>query len=297
MKPRAFTYHAPETLDEALELLAEHGAEAKVLAGGQSLVPLMNMREVSPDVLVDINPLAELDYLRQEGSAMILGAMMRQQLLASSPALALLSPPVTETASLVGFPAVRSRGTLGGSLAHAEPGAQLPLLVALLDAQLTIARRGSRRTIRAADFFVGAYATALAPDELLLEIRVPAIAPTAGFAVHEYRRGYGGPPLLAAMALLDLDDAGTITCARLGLAGADDIPLRLDAEAAPLVGATPADGAFSEVAERAAAHVRLGDDVHADVALRWRIAAALVAHALDESYRRARTGHESREGS
>jgi len=299
MKPRAFAYFAPETLDEALELLAQHGAAAKVLAGGQSLVPLMNMREVSPEVLVDINPVAGLSYLRQDGSMLALGAMLRQRLLATSQIVSALCPPLAATANMVGFPAVRSRGTLGGSLAHAEPGAQLPLLMTLLDATMTLARRNSRRTVAAADFFTGAYSTALAPDELLIQLHVPQGEPMAGFAMTEYRRGYGGPPLLAAAALLDLEDNGSIMSARLGLAGADDVPLRLDAEAAPLIGNAPTEAAFREVAARAAAHVRLGDPVHADVALRQRIAGALVAQALAESYARGsarRQAQDARQG-
>ncbi|HEV8191002.1 MAG TPA: FAD binding domain-containing protein [Ktedonobacterales bacterium] len=294
MKPRAFAYFAPETLYETLDLLAQHGSEAKVLAGGQSLVPLMNMREVSPAVLVDINPLVGLSHLRQDGYILTLGAMLRQRLLATSPVVSVVCPPLTETASLVGFPAVRSRGTLGGSLAHAEPGAQLPMLMVLLGAELTLARREGRRTIAASDFFKGAYTTALAPDELLLQIHIPAHAPVAGFAIHEYRRGYGGPPLLAAAALLDLDDARRIASVRLSLAGADEVPLRLDAECVSLVGTAPTGDVFHTVAERAAARVRLGDAVHADIALRQRITAALVTRTLNEAY--ARAWRETREG-
>jgi CO/xanthine dehydrogenase FAD-binding subunit len=297
MKPRAFAYFAPQTLDEALDLLATHGPGAKVLAGGQSLVPLMNMREVSPAALVDINPLMELDYLRRDATALTLGAMTRQRLLANSPALALLCPPLAETARQVSFPAVRSRGTLGGSLAHAEPGAQLPLLMLLLDAELALARRDGRRTISASDFFTGACTTALAPDELLTEIHIPASDAFGAFAIHEYRRGYGGPPLLAAAALLDLDDAGSIVHLRLGMAGADDVPLRVDAEAAPLMGTIPTDTIVRQVAEQAAARVRLGDAVHADMALRRRIAAALVARAIEEAYGRALARRGAEEGS
>jgi aerobic carbon-monoxide dehydrogenase medium subunit len=290
MKSHAFAYYAPETLDEALGLLAQYGLEARVLAGGQSLVPLMTMREVSPMVLVDINVLVGLSHLRQDGSVVTLGAMLRQRLLATSPVVSVICPPLAETANLVGFPAVRSRGTLGGSLAHAEPGAQLPLLMILLGADLTLARRDGRRTISASDFFVGAGSTALTPGELLVQVHIPASAPTAGFAIHEYRLGYGGPPLLAAAALLDLDDAGKIASVRLGLAGADDVPLRLDAEAAPLIGVSPTDHAFLEVAGQAAARVRRGDGVHADVALRRHITAALVTRALDEACGHARRG-------
>src|SRR5690348_11356093 len=134
MKPRAFAYFAPETLDEALGLLAQYGGEARPLAGGQSLTPLMNARTVSPSALVDLNGVVGLSHLGQDGQILTLGAMLRQRLLAASIVISVICPPLAETANMVGFPAIRSRGTLGGSLAHAEPGAQLPLLMVLLDA-------------------------------------------------------------------------------------------------------------------------------------------------------------------
>lgn len=287
MKPPPFAYFAPHTLDEALTLLAEHGARASVLAGGQSLVQRLNMRAVHPEALVDVNPLAELEYIRQGDGALAIGALARQQRLATSELARSACPLLAEAAGVTAFPAVRSRGTLGGSLANAEPGAQLPLALAVMDATVTVARRGGSRTIPIGELIVGDRATSLAPGELLTAVRVPATPPAAGIAMREYRRGYAGPPLLAVAAILDLDDAGAVRLARLGLGGADDIPLRLDAEVAPLVGAVPTAADFAAVAERAAGRVRHGDPVLADVPLRRRIVRALVAQTLEDARQRA----------
>ncbi|HEX6122390.1 MAG TPA: FAD binding domain-containing protein, partial [Ktedonobacterales bacterium] len=253
MKPRAFDYLAPHTLAEALALLAQHGTDAKVLAGGQSLVPLMNLRQVSPALLVDINPLAELGGIRQaEDGGLVLGALTRQQQLATADLVRATCPPLTAAAEMTAFPAVRSRGTLGGTIAQAEPGAQLPLALCLLDASITLASTRGERTVPVSEVITGVNATSLTPDELLISVRVPALSPTAGCALREFRRGYAGPPLIAVAALLVVDAAGQIRQARLGLAGTDDVPLRLADEEALLMGAPPTDDLFEEVAQRAA---------------------------------------------
>lgn len=296
MKPPAFAYFAPRTLDEALARLAEQQPRARVLAGGQSLVPLMNMRVVTPEALVDINRVAELDYVREEQGHLVVGALTRQQRLVTSDLVQSVCPLLGEAARHVAFPAIRSRGTLGGSLAHAEPGAQLPLALLLLEASVIAASHGSARcALPIAAFFRGPSRTALAAGELLIEVRIPASAPTAGCAVREYRRGHTGPPLLAVAAVLDLADDGAIRLARLGLAGVDDVPLRLSDEEGALVGNAPTGALFDAVAVRAAARVRRGDAVLADVPLRQRITGALVARALADSHQRAlrpRTGKE-----
>lgn len=288
MKPAAFDYFAPQTLDEALAHLAEYQAGARVLAGGQSLVPLMNLRAVSPAALVDINGIAELDLLRAEDGQLVVGALMRQQRLATSETIQSRCPLLAEAARKVAFPAIRSRGTLGGSLAHAEPGAQLPLALLTLDAAVTLAGQGRvPRSVPVVAFYRGPFATALAADELLVEVRIPALSLTAGYAVQEYRRGHTGPPLVAVAALLDLADDGTIRLARLSVTGVAEVPLRLRAEEATLVGASPTAALFDTVANRAATQVRQGDAVLADVPLRQRITQTLVGRALADSHRRA----------
>ncbi len=288
MKPAAFAYVAPQTLDEALAQLAEHQPDARILAGGQSLVPLMNLRTVTPAMLVDINGVAELDVLRVEDGHLVLGALIRQQRLATSELIEERCPLLAEAARRVAFPAIRSRGTLGGNLAHAEPGAQLSLVLLALDAAVTIAGPGRRpRTVPVAAFHRGPFVTALAADELLVEVHVPTLAPIAGCAVQEYRRGHTGPPLVAVAAVLELADDGTIGLARLSVTGVAEVPLRLRVEEADLVGNAPTGALFDAVAQRAAAQVRRGDAVLADVPLRQRITHALAARALAESHHQA----------
>jgi CO/xanthine dehydrogenase FAD-binding subunit len=288
MKPAAFDYVAPQTVDEALAQLAEHQPSAQVLAGGQSLVPLMNMRAIMPGALIDINGVAELDVLREEDGQLVVGALTRQQQLATSEMVQAHSPLLAEAARKVAFPAIRSRGTLGGSVAHAEPGAQLPLALLTLDAVVILAGQGhTLRSVPVSAFSRGPFVTALAADELLIELRIPAHSPTAGYAVQEYRRGHTGPPLVAVAAVLELAEDGTIRLARLSMTGVAEVPLRLRAEEGDLVGNRPTAALFDAVAERAAAQVRRGDAVLADVPLRQRITQALVGRVLGESHRRA----------
>ncbi len=288
MKPAAFDYVAPQTLDEALAQLAEHQPGARVLAGGQSLVPLMNLRAITPALLVDINGVAELDVVREEDGQLVVGALTRQQRVAMSETIRSHCPLLAEAARNVAFPAIRSRGTLGGSLAHAEPGAQLPLALLTLEASVVVARHGNLpRLVSLASLYSGPFQTTLAVDDLLIEVRIPTGSTTGGYAMQEYRRGHTGPPLVAVAAALDLADDGTICLARLGVTGVAEVPLRLRAEEADLVGNKPTAALFDAVAVRAAAQVRRGDAVLADAPLRQRITRALVARALGDCHRRA----------
>lgn len=301
MKPRPFKYVVPRTLDDALALLAEHREHARPLAGGQSLVQRLNMREVSPEIIVDLNCVPELDFLRREvDGRLAIGAMTRQQRLVDAELVRAGNPMLAAVAESVAFPAVRSRGTLGGSVANAEPGAQLPLLLTILDAQATVAARGRLRATPVADLFAGTGATTLAPDELLIELAVPALGIGAGYGMGEFRRGHAGPPLVTVLAMMELDASGAVSAARLGVSGSSEIPLRLAAEEALLVGQAPAPELFVEVAERAAAHVVAGDPVLADAGLRRQATRALLARALAEAVarasRHARSGERGQNG-
>jgi carbon-monoxide dehydrogenase medium subunit len=284
VKPRPFAYFAPRTLDDALALLAEHGTRALPLAGGQSLVQRLNMRELRPEALVDLNRIPALAGLRRgtEG-ALIIGAMTRQQRLVTDAEVRAANPALTRIASAVAFPAIRVRGTLGGSVANAEPGAQLPLLLTVLDAQATIARLGSRRVAPVSSLFCGPLATTLAPEELLIELAIPALAPAAGYALGEFRRGHSGPPLVAVVSVLALDEAGAVRSARLGVSGATEIPLRLRDEEALLVGQPATPEVFAAVARGVDERVGVGDPVLADAELRRRAMRALLARSLMEA--------------
>ena len=185
MKPAPFEYHAPGSVDEVLALLAEHGDEAKVLAGGQSLVPTMNFRLAQPEVLIDLNRVAELDHLRVEGSELRIGAMTRQRTVERSALVAERAPLLTETLPWIAHPQIRNRGTFGGALAHADPAAELPAVTLALGARFRARRRGAERWIAAGGFFTGLFETALGPDELLVEVALPELGPRTGWAFRE----------------------------------------------------------------------------------------------------------------
>lgn len=297
MKPHAFAYFAPRTLDEALALLAEHGPDARPLAGGQSLVQRLNMREESPAVLVDLNPVGALDSLRcEQDGALIIGAMTRQQRLIDADVVRDANPALAATAASVAFRAVRTRGTLGGSVANAEPGAQLPLLLTVLDAQATLARQGQRRTVPVATLLTGARKTTIAPDELLVEVHVPPLGTSMGYAIAEFRRGHSGPPLVAVVALVDLDASGATASARVGVSGATAAPLRLLEVEANLHGQVASPSVFAAMAENVRLDKAEGDPVLADAALRQRATRALLVRALVESVARATERRHQLEG-
>lgn len=297
MKPRAFAYFAPHTLDEALTLLAEHGSDARPLAGGQSLVQRMNMREDSPAVLIDLNQIDALGSLhRVLDGALAIGAMTRQQRLIDEEEVRVANPALSATAATVAFRAVRIRGTLGGSVANAEPGAQLPLLLTVLDARAALARRGQRRTVPIANLITGPRATTLAPDELLVEVRVPAISRHTGYAIAEFRRGHSGPPLVVVVALLELGANGAIATARVGVSGACPTPLRLHGIEARLVGQAATRAVFAASVANLTWDATEGDPVLADAALRRRATRALLTRALLESAARATERGRRQEG-
>jgi len=277
MKPPPFEYDAPTTLGEALDLLAEHGDEAKVLAGGQSLVPLLNFRLARPDRLVDLNRVAELAGIREEEGELVLGAMTRTGELERSALVAGRFPLLLEAAHFVGHFQIRNRGTVGGSVAHADPAAELPAAFLALRARFTAASRGGTRSIAADDFFHGHFTTALRADEILIEIRVPA--PTG--------RGYGFEELARRPGDFAL---GGIACAlgdsprvvALGLAGR---PVRLAAAEAQAA----AGGSADDVRRAAAEDVEGFDatsDVHAGAAYRRLLAAELAGRAYAKALER-----------
>ncbi len=281
MKPQAFDYYAPTTLDDALALLAIYAPDARPLAGGQTLVPLMNMRQTHPEIIIDLNNITGLDGLTitADGSLTI-GAMVRQQRLVDDPLVRANHPALAEVAGAVAFPTIRSRGTLGGAVANAEPGAQLPLFLTLVDAVATIASQSGRRTMLIADLIQGARATAIMPDELLVEITVPPGSPTWRYALREFRRGHSGPPVLTAIALIDQASSGLPTRTRMGISGTGPVPLRLVEEEAILEGQSANSALIAQVAARVATRSATGDPLLAESAFRQHMAGALIARAI-----------------
>ncbi len=229
MKPAPFRYHSPGTLDEALALLAGHGAGAKVLAGGQSLGPMMNMRLAQPDALVDINAIAGLDYVREHEKTIEIGALTRHHAIATSPLVRAACPLLAEAAHQIGHYAIRQRGTIGGSLAHADPAAQFPLVCATLGAAITVAGAGRTRTIAASEFFLSLMSTALEPEEIIVSVTLPKAPASEGQAYMQFSRRRGDFAIVALAATVRPDAAGHIDQVRLGVGGATDRPLVLAA--------------------------------------------------------------------
>ena len=283
MKPPAFRYLAPHTLEEALALRAEHAGDSAVLAGGQSLMPLLNLRMAFPGTLIDVGRVSELAGIREWDGGVAIGAMTRQRAAERSKLIGERAPLVAKALPSIGHPAIRNRGTIGGSIAHADPAAELPAVALALDAELVAASSSGERTIPASDFFAGYLTTSLAPDELLVEIRLPSLPDGHGSAFVELARRHGDFALVGVGAAVALDAAGAIADARLVFIGVGGAPVRAHEAEALLRGATPTDEVYAEAAERARDEIDPGSDSHASGAYRRRIAGVLAQRALREA--------------
>jgi carbon-monoxide dehydrogenase medium subunit len=289
VKPPPFGYDDPATVDEALDLLARHGDAARVLAGGQSLVPMLNFRLVRPGRLLDINRVSALaDIAATPDGGLRVGALVRQRALERSTLVRERAPLLAQALPYVGHPQIRTRGTLGGSLAHADPAAELPAVMVALDARLTLRRAGGERIVAAGDFVVAALTTVLAPDELLTEIALPRWPARTGASVLEVAKRHGDFALGGVAAALTLDGQGRVAAARIVCFGVGERPVRItDAERA-LAGGPPSAIAFAEAGRLASAAIKPGDDIHASGAYRRRLAGVLTTRALAAALERAR---------
>jgi carbon-monoxide dehydrogenase medium subunit len=281
LKPAPFRYVAVETVDEAVAALAEHGDDAKVLAGGQSLVPLMNMRLALPGVLVDVNRVGELRGISANG-ALEIGATTRQLAVERSAEVRAATPLLVEALRHVSFPGVRSRGTVGGSVAHADPAAEIPAVLLALGGEVVARGSSGQRTIAADDLFQGFFTTALAPDEVITHVRFPrqGAGQHTGFA--EVARKAGDFALAGCAAAVTVDEAGAVSAARVVLFGVADRPLRSPGAEQALAGSALSDVAVRGEAGRAAsAEVDAKDDAHASAAYRREVAGVMVRRALE----------------
>jgi 2-furoyl-CoA dehydrogenase FAD binding subunit len=281
MKPAPFEYVRPESLDQALEALAHE--DAKVLAGGQSLVPALNMRLVRPSLLVDVNRLPGLDRIERDDGTLRIGALVRQRALEESALVREALPLVSEAVPHVGHAVTRARGTVGGSLAHADPAAELPLCLSVLGGTLATA---TGREISAADFFVTHFTTSLEPGELLVESRWPVLGRGWGFAFEELSQRRGDYGLSIAACALRVED-GRVGEARLGLGSVVGRPTLVDTG---LVGEGLSDDAAGEAGRRAASRLELYDNLHASRDYQRHLTAVLAARALRRAWRNALEG-------
>jgi carbon-monoxide dehydrogenase medium subunit len=282
LKPAPFDYLAPRDLEEALESLRNHGIDARILAGGQSLVPLLNLRLVRPKILIDLNGTAGLDTVREVAAGVSVGAMTRQNSLERSSIVLERCPVLAEAIRHIGHVAIRHRGTIGGSLAHADPAAELPAVALALDATFQIARAGTTRFVAAEEFFVDSLTTSLRPDEIVREIIFPVLPPSAGYAVQELVRRHGDFAVAGVVAIVQLDRAGSIADARVALFGVASTPLRARKVERALIGRHPSDGLFRECAALLDG-LEPPTDARASSTYRKRAAAVLTARALTKA--------------
>lgn len=288
MKPPKFRYFAPQSVEEALALLAEHAEEARVLAGGQSLVPLMNMRLVQLGALVDINGIGELAYIRPWDGGLAVGTLTRDAALLRDATAAQRLPLLVEATHSIGHPAIRNRSTVGGSIAHADPAAELPAVMLALDAEFEVRSRSGSRTIPARDFFKGYLTTDLKDGELLTELRVPGLPSRSGSAFVEFSRREGDYALAGVAAVVALDEDGTIADARLGLCSVGPMPVRPRAAEALLRGQRPGDEAWSNAAAAVVAALdNPPSDIHGSADYRRHLAEVLTRQALASAAERA----------
>ena len=285
MKPANFDYHDPATLDEALGLMAQFGEQARPLAGGQSLVPLMNFRLIRPAHLIDLNGVNELSYLKAENGILRIGATTRQRELERSADIAQRWPLLREATGFIGHIQIRNRGTVGGSLAHAFPSAELPVAMVTLEASFILRSAANQRRARAEDFFLSYMTTMLEPGELLTEIEVPALPANSGCSYQEVNRRHGDFALAGAAALLALDRGGAISHVRLTLTGVTPIRSREAEEF--LLGKKPSEVVFRDAAQRATEHLEQDSDIHASAEYRREACAVLARRALTQAAQRA----------
>jgi aerobic carbon-monoxide dehydrogenase medium subunit len=290
MKPAPFEYEAPASLEAALDLLARHGGDAKILAGGQSLIPVMNFRLAEPALLIDINRVAELDFIRRDADGTLrIGALTRQRRLERDPLVAAAAPLLHEAVPFIAHPQIRNRGTFGGSLAHADPAAELPALAVALGARLRLRRAGGDRWVDAAGFFAGLFTTALEPEEILAEAAIPPAPPRTGWAFLEIARRHGDYAQAGIAARVTLDESGRCREARLVYLSAGDAPVQA-LEAARLLSGEELSGSVIEAAAEKASRdeIHPPGDVHATPDFKRHLARVLTRRALRRAADRAR---------
>lgn len=285
MKPPKFDYHAPRSVDEAVALLARYGGDAKPLAGGQSLVPLLNFRLARPAALIDLNRIPALAGIRELDGLVAFGAMTRQRAVEFSPLVAQKLPLLTEATRWVGHLPIRSRGTIGGSIAHADPSAEYPAVLAALDGTVIARGQKGERELTSAALFETYLTTTLAPDELLTEVRLPVMPAGAGWAFEEFARRHGDFALVGVAAAL-WREGGRWT-ARLATAGVGPVPVRLGAAEEIIARDGVGDAAVAAAAARAAELVQPDSDLHASADYRRNLTRVLTGRALRKAIGRA----------
>ena len=283
MKPAKFEYKDPQSVEEALDLLKQYGWDAKILAGGQSLVPMLNFRLASPEILIDINKLQDLDYVRETDGKLAIGALTRQTTLEFSDTVKSKCGLLADATELIGHPQTRNRGTVGGSIVHADPTAELTAIARALDAEMVIRSQDGERTDSAEDFFVSVMTTNLEPEELLVEVRFPILPAGTGWAFEEFVLRHGDFAVVGVTAAVTLDANEVCTDARLAAIGVDETAFRDPAVEAILKGEKITDAALEEVGNQLSDKVDPFDDLHASAAQRKHLVGVLAKRAVQKA--------------
>jgi len=288
VKPAPFEYHAPDSLAQALELMSQYADAAKILAGGQSLVPAMNFRVVQPSVLIDLNRVAELSYVHEADNVLHIGAMTRERQLEFNPLISSWAPLLAEAAPHIAHPQIRNRGTIGGSIVNADPAAELPVLMLALSARLKAKSVSGERWIDAQDFFMGMFTTALEPDEILIAIELPASPLRTGWSFMEVAPRAGDYALMGVAALITLDENGKCEQARLVYLNAGEGPVEAKEAIQLLEGEMLNDQLIESVASTASGKdIHPFGNIHASAEFQRHLANVLTKKALKQSMQRA----------
>ncbi len=288
MKPAPFEYHAPDSIEQAIELFGQYDGEAKILAGGQSLVPAMNFRVVQPSVLIDLNRVSELSYIREDGEVIRVGSMARERHLEFDSSIAKHTPLLHEAVPFIAHPQIRNRGTIGGSIVHADPAAELPVLMLALSGRLKARNAAGERWIDAQDFFVGMFTTALEPDEILVEIELPFSSQRTGWSFMEVAPRAGDYALMGVAALVTLDDASKCKRAKLVYLNAGEGPVEAKEAAQLLEGEPLHDELIVSAASKASQdEINPFGNVHTSSEFQRHLANVLTKKALKQAIQRA----------
>jgi CO/xanthine dehydrogenase FAD-binding subunit len=288
MKPAPFEYHAPDSIEQAVDLYGQYNGEAKILAGGQSLVPAMNFRVVQPTVLIDLNRVAELSYIREDGEVIRIGSMARERHLEFDSSIEKHAPLLHEAVPFIAHPQIRNRGTIGGSIIHADPAAELPVLMTALNARLKAKNASGERWVDAKDFFVGMFTTALELDEILAEIELPFSPPRTGWSFLEVAPRAGDYAMMGVAVLLTLDENGKCQKAKLVYLNAGEGPVEATEAAGSLEGLVIDDKLIKSAAEHASEkEMNPFGNMHASAEFQRHLAKVLTQKALQQATQRA----------
>jgi CO/xanthine dehydrogenase FAD-binding subunit len=289
LKPPKFQYWDPESVDDVVGFLKDHGDDSKLLAGGQSLMPVLAMRLARPDYLIDLNRVGGLDYVREENGSLRIGALTRQDALWRSDAVRRSCPLLSKAIPFIGHSAIRYRGTIGGSVVHADPSAELPAVMSALDAEFTVKGPGGTRVVPAREFFVTFFTTAVAADELLIEIRVPTVPAGAATAIDELARRHGDFALAGIAAVVHATGS-RVERAQICAFGVDEAPVRLESVERLVAGQDATDELLTEAGSQAAQAVEPESDIHASAEYRREMTNVLTRRALKQAL--AESGQE-----